>query len=101
LAAVLFSYAGRDEDALGAVARAMPAVERAGGGVVGYTALVCGCCQALGPLGRADFVAVLERNLRTKTLAGDFRAPGVDARLAMAQLCALTGRPGEDKDWDA
>ena len=32
LAAVLFTFAGRDEDALRAVARAMPAVERAGGG---------------------------------------------------------------------
>ena len=73
----------------------MPAVERAGGGVAGYTTLICRCCQALWRLGRADFADVLERNLRAKTLAGDFRDLGVDARLAMAQLCALTERPGE------
>jgi class 3 adenylate cyclase len=99
LGAVLFTFAGRDEDALRAVARAMPAVERAGGGVLGYTALICRCCRAFWRLGRADFADVLERNLRAKTLAGDFRWPGVDARLAMAQLCALTGRPGEAHDW--
>ena len=77
----------------------MPAVERAGGGVFSYTALICRCCEALWRLGRADFADVLERNLLAKTLAGDFREPGVDARLAMAQLCALTGRPGEAHQW--
>src|SRR5262249_53924370 len=90
--AVLFTFAERDEDALRAVAHAIPAVERAGGGVFSYTALICRCCQALWRLGRADFADVLERNLLAKTLAGDFREPGVDARLAMAQLCAITGR---------
>src|SRR5262249_39267052 len=99
LDAVLFTFAGRDEDALRAVARAMPAVERTGGGVFGYTALICRCCQALWRLGRADFADVLERNLLAKTLAGDFRDLGVDARLAMAQLCALTGRPDEAHHW--
>src|SRR5262249_60435736 len=99
LDAVLFTFAGGAEDALGAVARAMPAVERAGGGVFGYTALICRCCEALWRLGRADFADVLERNLLAKTLAGDFREPGVDARRAMAQLSALTGRPGEAHQW--
>src|SRR5262249_16650936 len=46
-----------------------------------------------------DFADVLERNLLAKTLAGDFREPGVDARRAMAQLSALTGRPGEAHQW--
>src|SRR5262249_30986619 len=50
-------------------------------------------------LGRTDFAGVLEQNLLAKTLAGDFREPGVDARLAMAQLCALTERPGEAHQW--
>jgi hypothetical protein len=99
VAAVLFTFAGRDQDALRAVRRAMPAIERAGGGVPSYTALICRCCEALWRLDRADFADVLERNLLAKTLAGDFREPGVDARLAMAQLCALTGRPGEAHDW--
>jgi hypothetical protein len=64
-------------------------------GVYTYTTLICRCCEALWRLGRADFADVLERNLLAKTLAGDFRDLGVDARLAMAQLSALTGRPGE------
>jgi hypothetical protein len=99
LAAILYTFAGRDEDALRCVARAMPAVEQAGGGVGSYTALICLCCEALHRLGRADFTDVLERNLLAKTLAGDFREPAVDARIAMAQLCALTGRPGEARQW--
>src|SRR5262249_24082745 len=97
--ALLFTFAGRDQDTLRAVTRAMPAVERAGGGVYTYSALICRCCEALWRVGRADFADVLERNLRAKTLAGDFREPGVDARLAMAQLCALTGRPDEAHEW--
>jgi len=99
VAALLFAFAGRDQDARGALARAMPAVKRAGGGVNSYTGLICHCCEVLWRLGRADFADVLERNLLAKTLAGDFRFPGVDARLAMAQLCALNGRPGEAHDW--
>jgi hypothetical protein len=99
LDAVQLTFAGRDEDALRAVARAMPAVERAGGGVLSYTGLICRCCQALWRLGRTDFADVLERNLLAKTLAGDFRDLGVDARLAMAQLCALTGRAHEAQQW--
>src|SRR5262245_33872143 len=98
-AAVRFTFAGRNQDALRAVARAVPAVERAGGGVSGYTSVICHCCEALWRLSRADFAHVLERNLLAKTLAGDFLEPGVDARLAMAQLCALTGRTGEAHDW--
>src|SRR5262249_24579644 len=101
LGAVLFTFAGRDEDALRSLARALPAVERAGGGVLTYTALICRCCEALWRLGRNDFADVLEQHLRAKTLAGDFRYPGVDARRAMAQLCALTGRPGEAPQWFA
>jgi hypothetical protein len=99
IAAVLFAFAGRDQDALRAVARALPAVERAGGGVFAYTSLICRCSEALWRLGRADFADVLERNLLAKTLAGDFRDLGVDARLAMAQLCALTRRPDDAHQW--
>src|SRR4029453_8332153 len=99
VAAVLFTFAGRDQDALRALARAMPPVEGAGGGVASYPGRICRCCEALGRFGRADFADVLERNLLDKTLAGDFRELGVDARLAMAQLCALTGRPGEAHRW--
>src|SRR5262249_60145944 len=98
-AGVAFAFGGRDQDALRAVTLLIPAVGRAGGGVYSYTRLICNCCQALWRLGRADFADVLERNLLAKTIAGDLRDVGVDARLAMAQLCALTGRPDEAHDW--
>jgi hypothetical protein len=73
------------------------AVER-GWWRISYTALIALLPGALAP-GRADFADVLERNLLAKTLAGDFRDLGVDARLAMAQLSALTGRPGDAHQW--
>ena len=55
--------------------------------------------EALWVLERRDHVEVLERNLREKTLAADFRSPGTDARLSLARLCALTGRFDEAREW--
>jgi hypothetical protein len=55
--------------------------------------------DALWALGRTDHAELLERNLREKTLAGDFRYPACDARLALARLCALTGRVEEAEGW--
>src|SRR5262249_56736472 len=86
IAAVLFTFAGRDQDALRAVTRLMPAVERAGGGVYSYTPLICNCCQALWRLGRADFADVLERNLLANTIAAPLPHVGVDPPLPIAHL---------------
>ncbi len=44
-------------------------------------------------------VVIARRLCAQAQLAGDFREFGIDARLAMAQLCALTGRPGEAHHW--
>ena len=55
--------------------------------------------EALWVLERRDHVEVLERNLRAKTLAPDFRSRGTDARLSLARLCALTGRFDEAREW--
>jgi len=64
-----------------------------------YTFIVYFAVDALWALGRADHAGLLERNLRDKTLAGDFRYPACDARLALARLCALTGRAEEAEGW--
>jgi tetratricopeptide (TPR) repeat protein len=44
---------------------------------------------------------LLERNLRDKVIAPDFRAPHTDARLSLARLCALQGRFDEAAEWFA
>jgi hypothetical protein len=61
--------------------------------------LICIVIEALWVLERRDHVEILERNLREKTLAADFRSPGTDARLSLARLCALTGRFDEAREW--
>jgi len=55
--------------------------------------------ETLWMLERRDHAAVLDRNLREKTLARDFRYPHTDARLSLARLCALTGRFDEAREW--
>jgi tetratricopeptide (TPR) repeat protein len=98
-AALLFAFAGRRDDVLRAVHGVIPAVERAAGGALGYTPMMCWGIEALWRLEATEFADVLERNLREKTLAPDFRYPSVDARRALAQLCALGGRFDEAREW--
>jgi hypothetical protein len=47
------------------------------------------------------FAQVIEDNLITKVIEPDFRSPMVDARLSVAQLCALQGRMEEAREWFA
>jgi tetratricopeptide (TPR) repeat protein len=93
------TQAGRGEDALQALVRVLPAIERAAGWAFCYTMMVCLVIETLWILERHDHADVLERNLREKTLAPDFRHPLTDARLALARLCALTGRFDEAREW--
>ncbi len=97
--ALLYAFDGRDDDALQALHRVLPAIERAAGWAFGYTAILYWAIEALWILERRDCADVLERNLREKTLAPDFRFPHTDARLALARLCALTGRFDEARTW--
>ena len=55
--------------------------------------------EALWIFERRDHTEVLEQNSGKKTLAPDFRHPHVDPRLALARLCALTGRFDEAREW--
>jgi hypothetical protein len=61
--------------------------------------MVCYLIEVLWVLERCDYADLLERNLREKTLAPDFRYLQTDARLALARLCALTGRFDEAREW--
>jgi len=81
--------------------RALPWLERAPAWAMTMTTLCCYCAEALWVLERQDHLAVVERALLEKIVAPDFRAPMVDARLALARLCALTGRYEEARRWFA
>jgi class 3 adenylate cyclase len=91
--------AGRQGEAMEAIAANLTAIERAPGWALNYTFILHSSVDALWALGRADHAELLERNLREKTLAGDFRYPACDARLTLARLCALTGRVEEAEGW--
>ena len=63
--------------------------------------LTCDAAHALWALQRTDHLDVIERNLREKVIAPDFRYPMFDGRMALARLCALSGRFDEAGDWFA
>jgi len=98
-AASAYAYEGRCDDALRALEQALPAIERGAGWSLAYAVLIGFVIEALWVLERRDHVELLERNLRDKTLAPDFRSTGTDARLSLARLCALTGRFDEAREW--
>ncbi|HME70521.1 MAG TPA: AAA family ATPase [Myxococcota bacterium] len=97
--ALVCAHEQRADDTLQALERVLPAVERAAGWAPNYTATIYWAIEALWMLERCDHADVLEHNLREKTLAPDFRCPHTDARLALARLCALTGRFDEAREW--
>ena len=89
------------ERALELVEQVLPAIEQAPMWARNYNALVCRSACTLWLLGRNDHADVIERNIRDKIVAADFRYPMVDGRLAMARLCALQGRLDEARQWFA
>jgi hypothetical protein len=97
----VYAWLGQPDVALSLVEAALPALERAPASVGNYTRVACTAAEALWRLERTDFVDVIERSLREKLVPSDFRYPMVDARLALAWVCALTGRHGEASEWFA
>ena len=100
-AAATCAHLGRRDDALRWLEVALPAIERGPGWALNYTILVYLAADALWTLGVAEHTRAVERNLREKTIAPDFRYPHTDARLAMARLCVLQGRYDEAVEWFA
>src|SRR5262249_5651941 len=99
-AAVTAAWLGRVDDALALLATLPPALER--GLIQGnYTMIACRAADTLWLAQRTDHLATIERAVRDKVVGPDFRYPNVDGRLALARLCALTGRWDEAADWFA
>ena len=80
---------------------ALPALERAAPWALTYLRTVCDAAEALWLLDRRDHLPAIETALRDKALPADFRFPMMDARLALARLCALDGRHEEASRWFA
>lgn len=101
VAAIVFARVERADEAVRLVAALMPALERAPGWAYNYPAMAFDAAYVLWLLERTDHIEVIERNLREKVIAPDFRYPMRDGRLALARLCALQGRYEEASDWFA
>jgi len=97
--AACYAHAGRSKAALQALGRALPGLEAGAGWGRDYAATMTLAIDVLWTLKRRDHADVLERNLREKVLAPDFRHVATDARLSLARLCALTGRFDEAREW--
>ena len=96
-----YACVGRDADALRSLEAAIPGIEQAPGWSYNYSLLTHLAIDAIWILDRSDHAELLERNLRKKTLAPDFRCPHTDARLSLARLCALGARFDEAAEWFA
>ena len=66
-----------------------------------YGPMSCDAAATLWLLERTDHIEVIERGIREKVVAPDFRCPMRDGRHALAQLCALKGRHDEAVAWFA
>ena len=92
------AHLGQPEQAIDAIRRAVPWLERAPAWTVGFPMTAWTAVEALWLLERFDHGDVVERALREKVIPADFRF-AVDGRLALARLCALTGRHDEAQRW--
>jgi len=99
--AALMAMNGYGDAAISLIATVVPALERGEGALVNYPVMACCAADALWAADRTDYLDVIERNLREKVVGPDFRYVGIDGRLSLARLCALSGRFEEASDWFA
>jgi tetratricopeptide (TPR) repeat protein len=95
------AHLGTAEAALPLLSLVVPALEQAPGWAPNYIRCACDGAAALWLLESTDHVQAVERAVRDKVVAPDFRHPMMDGRLSMARLCGLQGRYDEAVDWFA
>jgi tetratricopeptide (TPR) repeat protein len=101
MGAVTFAQADNQDAALAVLARALPAIERAPIGEVNLPCILCNSAWALWIMQRTDHIEAIEKSLHEKIIAPDHRFILQDGRLALARICALTGRYDEASEWFA
>lgn len=96
-----FAMLDQPDGAMGMLAQVIPPLERAPGDAANFPRIACNAAEALWVTGRRDHIEIVERVLREKVIAPDFRYVNVDARLELARLCALQGKYHEASEWFA
>ncbi|HEV3362592.1 MAG TPA: hypothetical protein VG795_00365, partial [Acidimicrobiia bacterium] len=94
------AHLGRPEEALDAIRMLVPWLERAPVWTITYPGMAYAAADALWVLQRVDHIDVVEWALREKVLPANFRCMH-DGHLALARVCALTGRHEEAERWFA
>lgn len=97
----IYALLGKEPQALDHLKMVIEPLERAPVWVPNYLRVAGDATTTLWMLGRTDHIEVIERNLRAKPIAADYRYPMQDARLSLARLCALQGRHEEALEWFA
>ncbi len=100
-AAYVFSRVNQPELAVQFLAGLPPALERGAAWEPTYGAMACDAAATLWTLNRTDLIEIIERSIREKVVAPDFRWPMRCARLSLARLCALRGDYREATEWFA
>jgi class 3 adenylate cyclase/tetratricopeptide (TPR) repeat protein len=90
---------GGAKEAVAYLGALVPWLEHAPAWTLAFPRIACLAAEVLWILDRRDHAGVIERALREKVVAPDFRYAMVDGRLALAQLCALTDRADEALEW--
>jgi tetratricopeptide (TPR) repeat protein len=99
LAARADARLGQDKEALDLLGELLPWLERSPAWSVNFPFIACHAAETLWTLERTDHAETVERALREKVIAPDFRYGMVDGRLALGRLCALQGRHEEALQW--
>jgi tetratricopeptide (TPR) repeat protein len=99
--ALAHAMLGRADEAVALVEPVLGALEAAPGYSPMYPVVIHLVVHALWVAQRAEGLPLLERCLREKVLAPDFRHPHSDGRLSLARVCALAGRFDEAEGWFA
>jgi class 3 adenylate cyclase/tetratricopeptide (TPR) repeat protein len=99
--ALAYAHAGRDDDAIDMIEKALPAIERAPAGELNLPGIACLAAWALWVLQRLDHVEAIERCLRERVVAPDHRCILQDGRVALGRVSALQGRYDDASGWFA
>ena len=92
---------GQPDEAMRCLQLLTPWLERAPAWTVGFPTMASHAAESLWVMERLDNVELIESAVREKVIAPDFRNQMVDGRLALARVCALTGRHEEAVSWFA
>jgi tetratricopeptide (TPR) repeat protein len=96
-----FAHMGMADQAMALLGTLLAPLERAQGWATNYVRVAADAASTLWLLGCTDHIDAIERSIRKKVIAPDFRCPMFDGRLSLARLCALQQRYEEAAQWFA